>query len=71
MSGVQREFDVLGTRTRKFGKRQAVDRAGIDDIATVDRRHEFATDEVIVTRLEAIAFAHEGECILEQIARLG
>src|SRR5690606_26474070 len=52
MGGVQGLVDILGARAREFSDDFAVDRRGVDEILTLHRSDEFATDVVAVARLE-------------------
>ena len=52
MGGVERLVDVFGSGTREFGDRLTVDRRGIGEVVAIDRRNEFATNEVAVLGLE-------------------
>src|SRR5690606_7718821 len=52
VGGVQRLFDVGGVGAGEFADDRTIDRAGIDEVFTVDWGGEFATDVVAVARFE-------------------
>lgn len=54
MGSVQCEPDVFCCRTRDVAERLADDRADVFKVVTLDRRDEFAIDEVVLTGFERI-----------------
>ena len=50
--GVQREFDVLGSRVGDLGDRLRGRRAQVDPVLAVGRRVPLAADEVLIARLD-------------------
>ena len=52
MGGVQRQFHIRRARTGHFADDRTGNRRDILEILAADRRHEPATDEIVVTGLE-------------------
>ncbi|MNZ73038.1 hypothetical protein D3C78_914390 [compost metagenome] len=71
VGSVQGLFDVFGRGTGEFGNRLAVDRRGVGEVLTFDRRDELAADVVTVFALErndsafstGVSVTHD-ECLL-------
>jgi hypothetical protein len=49
MGGIERQFDVGRGRTRNRAEFLASDRTRIVEIASLDRRHPLAADEIVVS----------------------
>ena len=53
MRGVERKLDISGLRAGDLADRLAGNGADIVEILSVDRRHPFAADEIVVARAQS------------------
>jgi hypothetical protein len=71
VGGVQRQLDVFGGGARHFAEGAAGDRADVLEVLALDRRHEFAADEVVVALLEGIAYAEFADVCQVHVVSVG